>query len=211
MVDKRSLPTLAPTTAELLASFPYIFRDEVVRLRLIFAVLGDRGLASALLLLTAPQLVPMPLGLSNALALPILLVAGQMALGRKSLWLPDWLLDRPLSRDRLLMATNRMVPILRRVEVVIRPRYQWVWARPATHLLGVSCFFIACVSVAPLPLTGWLPALSLIIVALGLLERDGAVVLLGLGIGAVAVAVFALVVGGLAEVGANVERLANGG
>lgn len=210
-LDHRSLPTLAPTTAELLASFPYIFRDETVRLRVIFAVLGDRGLASALLLLTAPQLLPMPLGVSNALALPIVLVAGQMALGRHSLWLPEWLLNRPIARQKLLMASGRLVPLLRRVEVVIRPRYQWIWTRPVTHAVGISCLLIALVSVTPLPLTGWLPALALIVVALGLLERDGAVVLVGLGLGAAALAVFALVVTGLAEVGKTVERAVNGG
>lgn len=210
-MNRDAVPAQAPTTAELLAAFPHIFRDDVVRLRVVFAVLGDRGMASALLLLTLPQLLPLPLGLSNALALPILLVAAQMALGRHTLWLPEWLLDRPIARRRLLMAANRVVPLLRRIETIIRPRLRWMWTRPATHALGMICLVIACVSVAPLPLTGWLPALALIVIALGLLERDGVVVFMGLGLGAGALAVFAAVVTGLAEVGATVERVTNGG
>lgn len=209
-MDRNAVPAQAPTTAELLASFPHIFRDDVVRLRVVFAVLGDRGMASALLLLTLPQLLPLPLGVSNALALPIVLVAAQMAIGRHTLWLPEWLLDRPIARRRLVMAANRVVPMLRRIETIIRPRLRWMWTRPATHALGVICLIIALISVAPLPLTGWLPACALIVIALGLLERDGAVVVMGLALGAAALAVFAAVVTGLAEVGATVERVTSG-
>ena len=207
-LDHRQLPTLAPTTADLLAAFPRIFLQDPVRLRQLLRTLGDRGLASALLLLTLPQLLPMPLGLSNILALPIILVAAQMAIGRHVLWLPAWLLDRPIGRRWLLGACARAVPVLRRLEVVIRPRLRGIWAPPGDRVVGLSCTLIAAVSIAPLPLTGWLPALALVIVALGMLERDGLVVLAGLTVGAFAIAVFVAVVAGLVEAGERLKEMA---
>jgi hypothetical protein len=201
------MPTKAPTTAELLASFPRLFTQDPVYLRQLLATLGDRGLASALLLLTLPQLLPLPLGISNLLALPIVLVAVQMAIGRHVLWLPGWLLDRPIARGRLLQACDRAVPIMRRVEVVIRPRLRQLSRPPGDRLVGVSCVLIACVSIAPLPLTGWLPAASLVVVSLGMLERDGVIVLCGLGVGTIAVTVFVGVVAGLVEAGEQLQQM----
>lgn len=185
-MTKPSLPATAPTTGQLLASFPRIFGGETVSLRQILDVLGDRGLALVLLLVTIPQFLPLPLVLSNLLALPIVLVAGQIALGRHSLWLPAWLMQRPIRRRRLLQATDRAVPVLARIERFVRPRLEWVWSPAGGRIVGVVCFLISCVLLMPVPLTGWLPTLSLAMIALGLLERDGLVVLIGSLLGLVA-------------------------
>lgn len=207
-MDQRRLPILAPTTAELIAAFPDIFRSDTVRLRELIAVLGDRGLASALLLLTAPQLLPLPLGLANALAIPILLVAVQMAMGRRTLWLPRWLLDRPIHRRTLMGACQRVASLLRRVERVIRPRMAFVWSPVGSQLVGLSCVVIAAISLMPLPFTSWLPAIALIIIAIGMLERDGLLVMLGLAVGSVAAVVGIAVVAGLLQIGERVRETA---
>lgn len=209
-MDHRPLPTIAPTTAELLASFPRIFPNDPIYLRELMRTLGDRGLASALLLLTLPQLLPMPLGVSNILALPIMLVAAQMAIGRHQLWLPAMLMDRPIGRDWLMRACARVSPVLRRLEVLVRPRLRGIWASPGDRLVGLTCMLIAAVSIAPLPLTGWLPGAALVIVALGMLERDGMVVLAGLTVGAFAVVVFFGVVAGLLEAGERLQQEMSG-
>lgn len=207
-LDRKRLPILAPTTAELVASFPDIFRSETVRLRELMAVLGDRGLASALLLITLPQLLPLPLGVSNALAIPILLVTVQMAMGRRTLWLPRWLLDRPIHRRNLERARDRVAPLLRRVERIVRPRLAPVWSPTGSQFVGLSGVVIAAVSLTPLPFTGWLPAIALIVIALGMLERDGLVVLLGLAIGGVATAVGVALIAGLVQIGERVQETA---
>lgn len=209
-MSDRTLPTLAPTTAELLGAFPRLFTDPWVRLRDIFRVLGDRGLASALLLLALPQMLPLPLGVSNLLAVPMALVASQMALGRHSLWLPSWLLERPVQRTRLIQVSTRIVPWMRRVEIFIRPRLLSILSPIGCHLIGVCCAIVAAISLAPLPFTGWLPGLALIVTALGMLERDGVIVLCGLALGGIAAIVFILVVTGLTEVGEAVQNMANG-
>ena len=206
-VSNRSLPRLASTTAELLSSFPHVFVQDPVRIRDIFAVLGDRGLASALLVVTLPQMLPLPLGVSNLLAVPIAIVAVQIAMRRHTLWLPTWFLERPIPRDRLIALSRRLVPWLQRIEMVIRPRLMMVLSPAGTHFVGLACAMLAVIAIMPLPLTGWLPGISLIVVALGMMERDGLVMLAGLGVGGVAVAVFILVIAGLTQVG---EAIASG-
>jgi hypothetical protein len=198
----------APSTADLLETFPRLFDEPRIPLRRLLEALGDRGMASALLVLTAPQMLPLPLGVSNALALPILLIALQMAAGATQPWLPEWVLNRPVTRDKVLSACARMVPLMRRIERVIRPRWRHIWQPPADRMVGLCCVVISLVSLAPLPLTGWLPGAALLIVALGLLERDGMIVVTGLTVGAGAVAVFVAVVAGLVEAGETIKEMA---
>lgn len=192
--------------ADLLEALPRELAAGPVRLRQLLDALGDRGMASALLLLTIPQVLPTPLLLSNLLALPILAVALQMALGRPRPWLPGWLLERPLARERLEQGCARLVPKLRRIERLVRPRYSFVWARGRDRLVGLACIAVALVSVAPLPFTGWVPGWALILVALGLLQHDGLVVLLGLALGLVALAILVAVLVGLVAAGEEIAE-----
>jgi hypothetical protein len=207
-LDHRHEHRTAPSTADLLETFPRLFDEQRIPLRRLLDALGDRGMASALLVLTAPQLLPLPLGVSNALALPILLVALQMAAGSSQPWLPDWVLERRVTQDKVLGACRHMVPMMRRIERVIRPRWRHIWQPPADRMVGLCCVVISLVSLAPLPLTGWLPGAALLIVALGLLERDGLIVAAGLTLGAGAVAVFVAVVAGLVEAGETIKEMA---
>lgn len=207
-LDHRQEPRTAPSTADLLETFPRLFDEQRIPLRRLLEALGDRGMASALLVLSAPQLLPLPLGVSNALALPILLVTLQMAAGSRQPWLPEWVLDRPVTRDKVLGACRRTAPLMRRIERVIRTRWRHIWQPPADRLVGLCCVVISLVSLAPLPLTGWLPGAALLIVALGLLERDGMIVATGLALGAAAIGVFVAVVAGLVEAGEKIQQMA---
>ncbi|SDF60536.1 Uncharacterized conserved protein [Limimonas halophila] len=192
---------LTPTTADLVAAFPDIFTDSRVRLVDVLAALGERGLASALLVLAAPQLLPTPLGLSNIVAVPAVLVTVQMAFGRGTLWLPRWLLNRVFPRERVLATCRKLIPILRAIEILVQPRLAAVWSSAGVRFVGVFAFAISLISVFPLPFSGWLPAISLILIAAGLLERDGLVVIAGVLVGMAAVGVFVGVLAGLVEVG----------
>jgi hypothetical protein len=89
----------------------------------------------------------------------------------------------------------------------VRPRLRQLSRPPADRLVGISCVVIASVSIAPLPLTGWLPAAALVVVSVGLLERDGVIVLCGLGLGTIAIGVFVGVVAGLVEAGEQLQEM----
>lgn len=186
--------------ADLLESLPEALPDEHFRLRELLAVLGYRSMASVLLLLAIPQVLPTPLFLSNVLAVPIVILAIQMAMGRQIPWLPAWLMDKPLWRRRLEQICFRVVPVLRYVERFIRPRMSGIWSNGNT-MIGLACCAIALVSVAPLPFTGWIPGWALLLIALGLLQRDGLLVVVGLVIGTMAIAIFVAVIVGLISVG----------
>jgi len=198
--ESRGASVRNSSIADLLNTLPKTLPGEWFRLHDLLDLLGDRSMASGLLLLTIPQVLPIPLFLSNLLALPILILTVQMAMGREIPWLPASLIDRPIWRSRLDQICARVVPPLRYLERFIRPRMPRVLSNGG-NLIGLACVAISLVSVAPLPFTGWVPGWALLLIAIGLLQRDGLVVLIGLAIGMIAIAIFMAVIIGLFTVG----------
>jgi len=158
--------------------------------------IGD-GPGPLLLLLTLPVLLPLPPGVSMLLALPLLIVAPQMALGRRELWMPKALAAREIDRAKLKQLLTRVMPWLSRAERVVRPRLSFLTGRVGARLASIVCALLALVLVLPIPFANLVPALALSAFALGLSRRDGLFVLAGYGLVALAAVVIALGVDGV--------------
>src|SRR6202012_5774065 len=83
---------------------------------------GEEGRAPILFVLTLPVMLPLPPGVSMVMAIPILLVAPQLMLGRRKLWLPRWLGRRTIKQSDLAKLLKRVLPTLERIEKLARPR-----------------------------------------------------------------------------------------
>jgi hypothetical protein len=152
---------------------------------------ADDGPGPVLFVLTLPILLPMPPGVSMLLALPLLIVAPQIVVGRRELWIPQALAKRTMEREKLAKLVRRILPPLTRVEKLVRPRLQLLTGR-----VGVAVTVIAVVLVLPLPAANLVPSLALALFALGLSRRDGLFVLAGYGLMALAAAVIWLAIAG---------------
>ena len=135
--------------------------------------LADRSFAALLFFFAAVNLLPLPPGSSAILGLPTLIIAAQMIVGQSKVWLPDFILTRPIDAARFKMMIGRIAPWLRRVERLIRPRYWPFPLKVADRVIGVIAFILSILLVAPIPLGNWLPALALSLYGLALSERDG--------------------------------------
>jgi hypothetical protein len=158
------------------------FEVETVTLREVMAVLHGRGYVLLVMLLALPFSTPIPLpGLSTPFGLVIALIGLRLALGQKP-WLPARLLDTALSPGLFKKVFAAAARILRGFEYLLRPR--WLWLTGSPRLLQVHAipiFFAAVMLLLPLPVpfSNLLPAFSVLLVAAGLLERDG--VFIGVG------------------------------
>jgi hypothetical protein len=155
------------------------------------------GLGQVLFILTLPVLLPLPPGASMVLALPLLMAAPQIMIGRRHLKLPHWLSRRSLERTSVDKTVHRMLPLLERVETLARPRLGFVCGRAGTRLAGLAATLIAVVLVLPIPFANLLPALAVGLIALGLTRKDGAMVLAGYGLMGLAVVAIAFGAHGL--------------
>jgi hypothetical protein len=188
-----------PAGQSLVASLKPLLR--VRKARMTVGELMDRledsdGPGPVLFALTLPVLLPMPPGFSMVLALPLLIVAPQIVLGRRELWMPKALSSRTVTRQALVKLLRRVLPLLERFETLVHPRLTFLTGRTGARMVGVACTLIALVLVLPIPFANLVPSVALGVFALGLTRRDGLLILAGYGLIAVAVAVVVLGVHG---------------
>ena len=139
----------------------------------------SRAFGAMLLVFGLLNTLPLPPGSSTLLSLPILFLAPQIALGREIPWLPRKLVEHPLKRDDLRGLFRKLTPIVRRMELVTRPRLELLFAPVGERAIGVVCTLLALVLVLPIPLGNLAPGATVAVLALALLQRDGILALLG--------------------------------
>jgi hypothetical protein len=87
-----------------------------------------------------------------------------------------------MSRDGFARLVERLRPTLLRLEAVIRPRYPRLTAPRAERLLGAFGVLAALVMALPLPTANLLMGGGLVALGLGLMERDGGAIMVGIAV-----------------------------
>ena len=150
-----------------------------VSLQWVFERLHERAFGFVLLILALPCCIPLLYGIPQVVALPLMFVSGQILLGRRVPWLPGKLAARRVSTEGLKSLAERAGPWLRRIEAISSPRLSVLTRPPAERLVGLALVLFSASILVPLPGTNTVPGIAVVVVAIGLLQRDG--VLVGLG------------------------------
>lgn len=195
--------------SEALAGAALAVRGRAVSLRELIAIIGEQGLLVVCIILAAPCLLPVaPPLMTGALALPMLMIAFAVTTNRLP-WLPDKLLDHKLPPAMVEQAIARVAGWARRIEHLVRPRLPGLSGSPAVNVLnGATLTFAVLLLFAPLhlvPLVGTLPALAIMLLALGMVERDGVMILLGYAMTVIAAAYVAALMTLLVFMAVNVS------
>lgn len=178
--DPHHSASLGEQLAAVIASLP----PDSLTLGELIEVFGDEGLLLMTMLLTLVFLIPVSIpGVSTVFGAAILLVGVSRLIGRP-LWLPAKLRARALPADRLRPALERGMAWVRRLERLSRPRRlpRLAVSRAATVLNNLAFILAALLLMAPfgfVPFSNTLPALALLLYAVGMVQRDGGAVLLG--------------------------------
>lgn len=155
---------------------------DTVTLRTLLERSGREGMLLVCALATLPFLIPVSIpGVSTVFGAAIVLLAGALFLDRLP-WLPKRILDRP-------MDARKLVPVLRKGVGIVGRIDRWVKARwpglTAGALLRVNCAamvfggLLLMAPLGPIPFSNTAPAVGILLLAVGLLQRDGLFVLLG--------------------------------
>jgi hypothetical protein len=189
-------PAAPDRTADILLRMAAPDGGQHISLGEIAAALGDRAFGVLLLVLVLPNCIVGPPGYSIVSGLLMAFFAAQAALGLARPRLPAWVERRSLQRRHLHRVVGAAVPHVRRFEAIARPRFDGLLRGRAACALAAYVALQALNIAQPVPFTNWLPSMSIAIIAAGLIERDGAAVLLGVGVGVAALANTALMAGG---------------
>ncbi len=168
--------------------------------------LGDRAFSIFFLLLVLPTAIPGPPGIPFVFGIPLLFVTAQLWLGEARPRLPGFIRRRQFSRVAVLNMLSRARPSLARLESVCRPRLAQLSGRRGERWVAAFFFFCTLFLVNPIPVPFChLPlAFALVILALGLVERDGAVILAGIAASLAGIVINVSLIGSAVLLGAKV-------
>lgn len=151
-------------------------QTQALTLRDVIQALGGRAYSLLLILLSLPFITPVPLpGLSTPFGIAIGLIALRLTLGQRP-FLPKKLQRRTIPPgffDKLLKVASGVIRFLERF---LRPRYalltEFGWTRQVHALLMLLAALTLLLPI-PIPFTNSFPAWAVLLMAGGLLERDG--------------------------------------
>jgi hypothetical protein len=149
--------------------------------------LQERSFGLVMLLLALIALVP---GLSTFVGVLLLVPSVQMMLARHVPVLPRFVASRPLQTRRLASLIGRILPLLRPIETLVRPR----WPTPfhaTKRAVGGLILLLSLTLIAPIPLSHIIPSGAIMLVALAYLEEDGVMLSIALAISILSLAITA--------------------
>ena len=156
--------------------------SDKVSLDTVMDAVGRRSFGPILvlvgLIILAPLVGDIP-GVPTLMALVIVLIAGQVLMQRKHLWLPRWLLERSIASDKLKKAIKWLRKPARFIDRLLRPRLQHL-----TQEIGIQATALLCIIIAAalppmelIPFSANAAGIALTALGLALIANDGAIAL----------------------------------
>ena len=162
---------------------PKLYLGELVN------AFGERGFGALMLFFglmnIAIGIIP---GTTTILGAPLLLMGLQLVIRQDQLWLPRWALKRSIEREAYRNGLGTVLPRLKKVETLSKPRLAVMTSEVSEVLIGVATVVLAFILILPSWGGNLVPALIISTFGFGLMQRDGLVVLVGwLGVAGVGV------------------------
>lgn len=172
-------PSLSHLLANLRANMQAQGRGTHITVADLLSGIKTEARAILLIVFALPNVVPSLPGTSAITGLPLVILTLQMMLGQK-LWLPSIIADRAVPRDGLAQVLTKANPYFVKVERRLHPRFLVISTRPMQRILGAGMLILSVMIMLPIPLGNIVPAISILLIALGLTQRDGIFILTGI-------------------------------
>jgi hypothetical protein len=143
--------------------------------------LHERGFGVVILIFSLPLCIPVPKppGLSTLFGIPLLILTIQQALGRHTVWMPQFIRRRHVQTAGLVKILSRAISITEKIENLLRPRLEWVTQGACSNIIGFVGILMAAFIALPLPGSNTIPGIAVTLMAGGVMMRDGLCVIIG--------------------------------
>ncbi len=148
----------------------------------------EKGFGILLMMFSLPSALPLPApGYSIPFGIILALLAMQILFGRRTPWLPQWVLRISFKRSFMEKMVPAGILFLSKTEAIVRPRLRWFTGRVGQLLPVFLVMLMAACMMVPIPGTNTVPAMVVFLIGMGLSQNDGLVLCLGslAGVGAV--------------------------
>jgi len=171
------------SVSKILAGMPYPTDGDDARISDFVNTLDKLAYSVAIFFFAALNAIPAPPGTSLFLGIPLVILAMLKVLGA-SLWLPAFIMRAQVTRARYKTSRESLLKLIRRIERHVGPRGRWHKTPIASKTLDVVTLGLSLCVLIPLPFTAILPAVSICVITLGRMEKDGRCIAVGLIMGA---------------------------
>lgn len=161
----------------------------------ILELFGDRAFGLAILFFALPSALPFSAvpGISLIFSIPIVFFAIQMVVGRRSFWLPNVIARQTIGHETVAKVLRKAAPYIAKIEYFLKPRLAFMASRFMDVINGLLILILALLLMLPIPFSNFILAGLLILFSLGLIEKDGLIILLAY-IGTITYIYFAYVI-----------------
>ena len=157
--------------------------DQPLTLGQILSETQERGFSLVIGLLVLPFLFPLPPGFTTVLGGGSLLLSAQMALGRRTPWLPSRLARFRFPQKLAQQMLNPLKRLSRWLERVARPRWSGITQHPAVWQINGLCIsWLALLLMSPVPMTNPIPTVGILAFVIATLEEDGLLLCVSYGL-----------------------------
>jgi hypothetical protein len=171
-----------------------------ISLREIHETVGVRAFGPLLFvagLLTMTPISGIP-GVPSVLGLMVVLIAGQMLVGRDRIWLPGKLLRLKVGASKVERSARFALKPARFLDRLVKPRMTALTEGVPRRMVALACVCVGAVTppLELIPFSTAAPAAAITAFGLGLTARDGVVILIALAatVGTVSLVIWRLVV-----------------
>ena len=187
---------------------------ETISLRQLLDLIGEEGMLLVCAVLTLPFLIPVSIpGVSTVFGLAIVLFSIGITVNRVP-WLPRQILDRQLPAPALRQTFQKASGVVTRIEGIVRPRLLAVSGTPGARILhGAGLILGGLLLMVPfgfVPFSNTLPGIAILLLAVGLLERDGLLLVGGHLMNVATIVYFGTLVAGAVAAGRGLAGLIGG-
>ena len=168
--------------SQLLATIIDDIRGETITLRELLERCGREGMLMVCAIACLPFLIPVSIpGVSTVFGAAIVLLAVALFLNRLP-WLPRRILDKPLPAAKLRPVLLKGVGLVGKLDRWLQPRWSGLTTTPMQRVNSAVLVFGGLLLMAPLgliPFSNTVPAVGILLLTVGMMQRDGLFVLLG--------------------------------
>lgn len=182
-----------------------------VSVRYLLSTVGEHSMLLLCIILTIPFLTPLPLpGVSTVFGLMVMLIAMGIILNRVP-WLPGPVLDRPISSEHLAAVMLRGAALSARIERFIKPRLRVLSSTTTINRFNGALLllggFLLILPLPFIPLSNMVPGYGILFLAIGMLQHDGLLIILGYVLNVLTVVYFSAIAIGVVLAGQSIAVL----
>ncbi|APG83033.1 exopolysaccharide biosynthesis protein [Sinorhizobium americanum] len=168
--------SLSDTLTGMIASI----RGNTITLRELMIEIGEHGFLLLCALLTLPFLIPVSIpGVSTVFGAAIILISLAITLNRLP-WLPRRILDRQIETEKLVPTLQKGAALVSKLDRYVRPRLHFLTHGAVMNrfngLMIMAGGVLLMFPLGLIPLSNTLPGVAILLLSLGIIQRDGLMV-----------------------------------